>query len=72
MFLNRTGRPSINTNMSKSVLQYDLEGNFIQEFKSAKQAAKSLGKSSGSSILKVCKHEPWYQTAYGYIWRFKK
>ena len=70
--LNRTGRPSTNTNISKSVLQYDLEGNFIQEFKSARQAAKSLGKSSGSSILKVCRHEPWYQTAYGYIWKFKK
>ena len=57
-----------------TVLQYDLEDNFIQEFESANAAAKSLNKSKGghSPILKVCKNEPHYNTAYGYKWKFKE
>lgn len=56
----------------KKVYQYDLNGNFIKEFKSASQAALSLGKKGGhSSIIRVCKQKPGYKTAYGYIWKFK-
>jgi len=54
-------------------LQYDLDGNFIQEFSSANQAAASIGKEGvgHTSILRVCKGEKNYHTAYGYIWKFK-
>lgn len=56
------------------VNQYDLQGNFIQSFPSAKAAAISLGKITSTSrgasshISDVCKGKR--KTAYGYIWRF--
>lgn len=54
--------------------QYDLQGNFIQSFPSARAAALTLGKitstSKGASshISDVCKGKR--KTAYGYIWKF--
>ena len=54
--------------------QYDLQGNFIQSFPSARAAALTLGKitstSKGASshIFDVCKGKR--KTAYGYIWKF--
>lgn len=58
----------------KVVNQYDLEGNYIQSFKSAKAAAESLGKitstSNGASshISDVCRGKR--KTAYGFKWKF--
>ena len=56
------------------VNQYDLQGNFIQSFPSAKAAATSLGKITSTSrgasshISDVCRGKR--KTAYGYIWKF--
>ena len=56
--------------------QYDLNGNFIQSFPSAKAAAESLNKitltSKGatSHISDVCRGKR--KTAYGYKWQFAK
>lgn len=60
--------------LGKIINQYDLKGNFIKSFPSAKSAAESLGKitttSKGASshISDVCKGKR--KTAYGYIWKF--
>jgi hypothetical protein len=60
----------------KVVNQYDLQGNFIQSFASAKAAAESLNKitatSNGASshISDVCRGKR--KTAYGYIWKFSE
>ena len=55
---------------SKPVLQYDLEGNFIREWNSAKEAAVTLyNKINGSDINACCRGKQ--KTAYGYIWRNK-
>ena len=51
---------------SKAVLQYDLEGNFIQEFDSVAAASAFLGKNKRKGkdfIGRVCK---------GYQWRYKE
>ena len=56
------------------VNQYNLQGNFIQSFPSAKAAAISLGKITSTSrgasshISDVCRGKR--KTAYGYIWKF--
>lgn len=55
---------------SKPVLQYDLCNNFIKEWKSASEAAKSLNKRP-SSITHCCNHRVNYNTAYGYKWEWK-
>lgn len=44
-------------------------GEVIQEFESAMDAARTLGKSKGSHITEVCKGT--HKTAYGYIWKYK-
>jgi hypothetical protein len=60
----------------KIINQYDLQGNYIQSFSSAKSAAESLDKitttSNGASshISDVCRGKR--KTAYGYIWKFSQ
>jgi group I intron endonuclease len=53
---------------SKSIQQYNLEGVFINEFDSIKEANKYLNKNS-HSIGRACRGER--KTAFGYIWKFK-
>lgn len=61
---------SINPGLKeKIILKYDLEGNFIEEFNSPREAANSCNKVRASDILRVCRGER--TKAYGFIWRFK-
>jgi group I intron endonuclease len=63
---------------SISVIQLDLAGNIINEYVSAKEAARCLGKpKADSEIIKVCKKyvSPsgrHYLTALGYKWEYKE
>lgn len=59
-----------NTWQSKPVLQYDLEGNFIKEFVSQKEAQYIMGKPKSDGVGAVCRGEQ--KTAYGYKWNFKE
>ncbi len=54
----------------KVVMQYDLEGNYIQSFSSLTEASLSLtGKIDGKKhISEVCHNKR--KTAYGYFWKF--
>ena len=51
------------------VLQFDLDGNFIAEYKSAKHAVDTLGVQDKSCISKCCIGQR--KTAHGYIWKYK-
>ena len=53
----------------KPVLQYDLEGNFIKEWISAKEASQQLN-IKNSDISSCCKNGR-NRTAGGFIWKFK-
>lgn len=53
---------------SIAVLQYDLDGKFIREWKSAAEASKKLNITSGR-ICMVCKGIR--KSANGYKWRYK-
>lgn len=52
--------------LNKAVLQYDLNGNFIKEFISAKEAKLETG---ASKISEVCNNKR--KTSGGYDWKFK-
>lgn len=52
----------------KTIIQYDLNGNFIREWESAAKAAKSLG-GFGTLIAKVCRGKS--NTSYGFKWGYK-
>ena len=57
---------------TKPVLQYDLDGTFIKEFKSASEAAKQLNKKINSAISTACKDPTFTKTSGGFKWRFKE
>ena len=54
-------------NKSKKVRQYDLQGNFIQEFQSVSQATKYLNKGN-DAVNRVCQGKR--KQAGGYIWKY--
>lgn len=62
---------AIKHGMNKEVLQYDLNGNFIEEYISIADASRKLGhpKSYGD-ISKCCKGK--LKTCLGYVWKFKE
>ena len=52
----------------KKVLQYDLKGNLIKEWKSTMEIQRQL-KYNNSCICACCNNRN--KTAYGYIWKYK-
>lgn len=58
----------ITRKQNKKVYQYTLNGEFIREWKSAKDAEKQFGRSH--HIGEVCHGKR--KTAYGYKWRYEK
>lgn len=58
-----------NQRLYKPLLQYDLQGNFIKEWESAKDAAFAL--NTNSSQITNCANGK-ARTAYGYIWKKKE
>lgn len=59
-----------NQGKNTPVLQYDLKGNFIKEYKSIKEAADAVGLKSPTSIFAVC--EGKRNKTQNYFWRFKE
>lgn len=55
----------------KPVLQFDLDGNFIKEYKSATEAAKQLDKPINSGIGFACKDKSFTKQSAGFLWRYK-
>jgi group I intron endonuclease len=54
----------------KPILQYDLDGNFLKEFKGAPDAIKFLEKGNSNNINDCARGK--YLTTYGFIWLYKK
>lgn len=63
MVQNRTGKTA-----RKSVLQFDLNGNFIKEWECAHKIVKDTGFSQ-SYICCCCNGK--YRQAYGFVWKYK-
>lgn len=62
-------RTGMAKNPTKPVLQYDLNGNFIQEWSSAKEAATTMNLKS-SNICHCCKGRIHHTG--GYIWKYRE
>ncbi len=59
---------SLNSGKSRKVNQYDLEGNFINQFRSASQAGRELGiKSSNISSCALGK----LSSSCGFVWKYE-
>ena len=59
-----------NINRCHPVLQYDLDGNLIAEYRSVKYAAEIIGVSRGS-LINCLSERPYCKTCKGYIWKYK-
>ena len=57
--------------VSKAVLQFDLNGNFIKEYCSSREAARTLGNRDFSVNISKCSNGI-IKTAYGYKWKYKE
>ena len=57
-----------NNNICKAIIQYDLEGNYINEYKSIMEASRKL-KINHSGIVQALKRKN--NKAYGYLWKYK-
>lgn len=57
-----------NGKSSKPILQYDLNGNFIQEWPSTMEIQRQLGYFN--TVIGACCLNK-YKQAYGYIWKYK-
>ena len=55
-------------NISKKILQYDLQDNFIREWESTREIERIL-KIYNSNISACCRDKR--KTAGGYIWKYK-
>ena len=55
---------------SRATIQYTKDMEFVREWESANQVQRELGWSAGN-ITQCCNQKKGYNTAYGYIWRFK-
>lgn len=67
---NRRAHVLSGLSKSKSIIQYDLEGNFIKEFDSVSQAERET-KISHSNIINVANHKKGHKSAGGYRWEYK-
>lgn len=56
------------SNSQKSILQYDLQGNLLNEYQSAQEAGRCLNKS-GNQIADCAAGRQ--KTAFGYQWKYK-
>ena len=63
------GKPKNYLSHYKPILQYDSQGNLINEYQSAQDAGRYLGKS-GNSIADCASGRQ--KTAYGYKWKYKQ
>lgn len=74
MSMQTRGRKNLNAGaamseaLRKEVVQLDLNGNFIREFKSIKEANLYFGKRGNISAVCQGKRE----TAFGYKWKYKE
>ena len=65
--LSRMRKPKLNGALRRTVLQYDLDGNFIREYESVYAAAERVG-GWWQSISKCCHHRQ--HTCCGYKWEY--
>ena len=55
---------------AKPIVQLTLNGEFVAEFPSSIEGAKSIGRDSGKSINACCRGKS--KTAYGFVWVYKE
>lgn len=66
----RLAKALTNGKMSKPVIQYSLDMNFIKEWPSLAEIERELGYST-ANICRCCNGSTRYSHSHGYIWRYR-
>lgn len=68
---NSTPGGDSNYNLQKAIIvyQWDLDGNFVKKWNSAREVENMYGWGHGE-ILKCCRGEKGHNSRYGYLWSF--
>lgn len=64
------GKKGLNHPLSKPIIQFAKNGEFVRKWDNAQDVAREWGLYSGSNILTCC--SGYLKTAYGYKWGFEK
>lgn len=64
-------KDKLKNRLSKKVYQFDLDGNFIQEWKSSSEASRVLG-ISGGHIREMANGSDLRKKVGGFIWKYEK
>lgn len=59
-----------NLDLTSIIVQLDKDNNIINYHDGFAKAAKSIGKSSASSISEACRNIGYHKSAYGYYWKY--
>jgi group I intron endonuclease len=63
-------KPNKISHIKRPVLQFDLENNFIKEWRYWSEAEKIISHKKSANIWSCCQGKQ--KTAFGYIWKYKK
>lgn len=69
--ISEKGRGNKNSKYVADVLMYDKQGNLLNKFQTAREAARYLGNESKNVGINYCLNGK-QKTAYGYIWKYDK
>lgn len=69
--ISKNGKGKNNSKYIANVLMYDMNGNLLNIFESAREAARFLGDESKNTAINYCLNNK-QKTAYGYIWKYDK
>lgn len=69
--ISEKGKGNKNSKYVADVLMYDKQGNLLNRFQTAREAARYLGDESKNVGINYCLNNK-QKTAYGYVWRYDK
>ena len=69
--ISEKGKGDKNSKYVADVLMYDKQGNLLNKFQTAREAARYLGNESKNVGINYCLNGK-QKTAYGYIWKYDK
>lgn len=69
--ISEKGKGNKNSKYVADVLMYDRQGNLLNRFQTAREAARYLGNESKNVGINYCLNGK-QKTAYGYIWKYDK
>lgn len=68
--ISEAGKGILNSRCNRHILQYDMNGNFINRYGSSREAAHALGNETYYRSILYCLNGK-YKYAYGFIWKYE-